>query len=365
LKQSLNKPAGLETPVNVDSSCAQINVALTPYSLSKHLSIPVNINKAERSRNTLLDSGAMGNFISESLVEQLAIPRQPREQIPLHDVQGIKIGEIAHQVTITMRIGIHEEQLTLDVANIGNHILILGLPWLKEHNPEIDWLQGRAQFNSDYCNNHCFPKPNDIFLNAMTMNPSTFPVVRFSPSSKLPTRGSEKSAGLDLYSIDEVTIPPWSRTLVDMGIGAGVPTGTYGRIAPRSGLAAKSSIDIGAGVIDADYTSAIKVLMINNSEMSFQVTVRMQIAQLILEKVETLEPRDSSTLETTGRNNKGFGSTGISIITPEIVQQIPAEYHEFLDVFDPDLPSMQLPPHQPQYDFALKLDPNKPLPKPA
>jgi len=199
----------------------------------------------------------------------------------------------------------------------------------------------------------------------MTMNPSTFPVVRFSPNSKPPTRGSKKSAGLDLYSIDEVTIPPWSRTLVDMGIGAGVPTRTYGRITPRSGLAIKSSINIGAGVIDADYTGAIKVLMINNSETPFQVTVGMWVAQLILEKVETLEPRDSSILETTGRDNKGFGSTGISIITPEIVQQIPAEYHDFLDIFDPDLPSIQLPPHRPQYNLALKLDPNKPLPKPA
>ena len=109
MKQSLNKPASLETSVNVDSSCARINVALTPYSMSKHLSIPVNINKAEKTRNALLDSGAMGNFISESLVEQLSLTRQPRERIPLHNVQGIKIGEIVHQVTISIKIGTHEE----------------------------------------------------------------------------------------------------------------------------------------------------------------------------------------------------------------------------------------------------------------
>jgi len=267
--------------------------------MSKHLSIPVNINKAEKTRNALLDSGAMGNFISESLVEQLSLTRQPRERIPLHNVQGIKIGEIVHQVTISIKIGTHEEQLILNVANIGNHALILGLPWLKEHNPEINWIRGRVQFNSDYCNNNCFPKPNDVFLNATTTKPDTFPVMRFTPNAKLPTRGSDRSAGLDLYSSDEAVIPPWSRALVDTGIGAAVPEGTYGRIAPRSGLAVKSGIDIGAGVVDADYTGAIKVLMINNSETPFQVTVGMRIAQLILEKVETSEPRDSVTLETT------------------------------------------------------------------
>ena len=43
------------------------------YTLSKHLSIPVHINKAEKSNLMLLDSGAMGNFIHENLVTELGL----------------------------------------------------------------------------------------------------------------------------------------------------------------------------------------------------------------------------------------------------------------------------------------------------
>jgi len=64
-------------------------------------------------------------------------------------------------------------------------------------------------------------------------------------------------------------------------------TGTYGCIAPRSGLAVKCSIDIGAGVIDPEYHGPVKVLMINNSDKIFSVRVEDHVAQLILEKMAT------------------------------------------------------------------------------
>ena len=64
-----------------------------------------------------------------------------------------------------------------------------------------------------------------------------------------------------------------------------VPPGTYGRIAPRSGLALKRNIDIGAGVIDEDYTGPVGVLMINNGSQDFKVNLGDRIAQLILERI--------------------------------------------------------------------------------
>lgn len=42
-----------------------------------------------------------------------------------------------------------------------------------------------------------------------------------------------------------------------------------GRVAPRSGLAAKHFIDTGAGVIDADYRGEVKVLLFNHSDVDF------------------------------------------------------------------------------------------------
>jgi deoxyuridine 5'-triphosphate nucleotidohydrolase len=61
--------------------------------------------------------------------------------------------------------------------------------------------------------------------------------------------------------------------------------GVDGRVAPRSGLAAKHSIDVGAGVIDADYRGELKVLLFNLSDVDFTVGAGERVAQLVLERV--------------------------------------------------------------------------------
>ncbi|KAI9764159.1 MAG: Deoxyuridine 5'-triphosphate nucleotidohydrolase [Geoglossum simile] len=78
-------------------------------------------------------------------------------------------------------------------------------------------------------------------------------VKKLSPKGRAPTRGSAFAAGYDIYSAHDTTIPARGKALVDTGIAVAVPAGTYGRIAPRSGLSSKHFIDTGAGVIDADY----------------------------------------------------------------------------------------------------------------
>ena len=65
------------------------------------------------------------------------------------------------------------------------------------------------------------------------------------------------------------------------------PSGTYGRIASRSSLAANQSIDVGAGVLDPDYTGEVRVLLVNNGNEIFQVNKGDRIAQLILECAKT------------------------------------------------------------------------------
>ncbi|RMD44616.1 hypothetical protein DV735_g529, partial [Chaetothyriales sp. CBS 134920] len=105
-----------------------------------------------------------------------------------------------------------------------------------------------------------------------------------SPQARAPTRGSAQSAGHDLYASQASTIPARGKALVSTGIAIACPPGTYGRVAPRSGLAAKHSIDTGAGVIDADYRGEVKVLLFNLGEVDFPVAVGDRIAQLVLER---------------------------------------------------------------------------------
>ena len=232
--QSLDKPAGHETCNNVviaPDVHSRINAVLTPYTLTRHLRVPLYLNKAETVTHALLDSGAMGNFIHEELVQQLGLVRTPRPPLPLMDVKGLKIGKIGFQVKVTIQMGAHEEDIILDVANIGAHRLILGLPWLQVHNPEIQWSSGHIQFVSQYCNTNCFAQPNDVFakqtpiyLNATDV---VIPVMRCHQDTKIPTRGSAESTGWDLYSIQDTIIPPGHRTLISTGISLQTPPGHY------------------------------------------------------------------------------------------------------------------------------------------
>jgi dUTP pyrophosphatase len=117
--------------------------------------------------------------------------------------------------------------------------------------------------------------------------PPALQVKLLSSSAKTPTRGSPHAAGYDLYAAKEATVPRRGKVLVDLDISIAVPAGTYGRIAPRSGLASKHSIDTGAGVIDADYRGPVKVLLFNFSDEDFIVAVGERVAQLIVERVSS------------------------------------------------------------------------------
>ena len=86
-------------------------------------------------------------------------------------------------------------------------------------------------------------------------------------NGKTPTRGSDDAAGLDLYASQPVEIQAGTRALVPTGIKVKLPTSTYGRIAPRSGLSLKG-IDVAAGVIDRDYRGEVQIVLVNNSHTS-------------------------------------------------------------------------------------------------
>jgi dUTP pyrophosphatase len=140
-------------------------------------------------------------------------------------------------------------------------------------------------------------------------------VKRLSPQAVLPTRGSDFAAGLDLSAAESLTIPPGERALVKTDLSIACPPGTYARIAPRSGLAYKSGIDVGAGVIDADYRGPLGVILFNFGNKEFSIQVGDRIAQLILEQIvlpDVVECGSDEELPAVGvRGSAGFGSTGV------------------------------------------------------
>ncbi|XP_048188947.1 deoxyuridine 5'-triphosphate nucleotidohydrolase, mitochondrial [Perognathus longimembris pacificus] len=134
--------------------------------------------------------------------------------------------------------------------------------------------------------------------------------VRLSEHATAPTRGSARAAGYDLYSAYDYTIPPMEKALVKTDIQIALPSGCYGRVAPRSGLAAKHFIDVGAGVIDEDYRGNVGVILFNFGKEKFEVKKGDRIAQLICERIFYPEIEEVQVLDDTERGSGGFGSTG-------------------------------------------------------
>ncbi|KAE8617798.1 hypothetical protein XENTR_v10009199 [Xenopus tropicalis] len=139
------------------------------------------------------------------------------------------------------------------------------------------------------------------------------PVLKFaklSDQAYTPTRGSTRAAGYDLYSAYDYVIPALDKMVVKTDIQISVPTGCYGRVAPRSGLAAKYFIDVGAGVIDEDYRGNVGVVLFNFGKEAFEVKKGDRVAQLICERILYPELEEVQALDDTERGAGGFGSTG-------------------------------------------------------
>lgn len=133
----------------------------------------------------------------------------------------------------------------------------------------------------------------------------------------LPTPKYAKAgdAGVDVYSAIDCEIAPGQRALVPTGIAISLPDGYAAFAHPRSGLAIKYGVGIvnAPGTIDAGYRGEIQMILINHDlEQSFSIKRGDRIAQLVFQKVESVEFVEVAELPGSGRGESGFGSTGRS-----------------------------------------------------
>jgi len=224
-----------------------------------------------------------------------------------------------------MDIGSHRELATIQEAKLPNHEVILGMPWLKQHSPRIDWGQGRITFENEECTSWCLKESPTVYAipederreenlkfefgATQSKKVQRIQVRLLDPQARILTRGSAKAAGHDLYAKEESTIPARGQDVVPTGISITPPKGTYGRIAPRSGMAVKHQIAFNAGVIDTDYTGEMKVVLANMSDQDYQIQKGDRIAQLIAEEIVESDCYQVPKLGKTNRGPQGFGST--------------------------------------------------------
>ena len=113
-------------------------------------------------------------------------------------------------------------------------------------------------------------------------------------------------------SAHDCVVPARGKELVKTDLSIAIPLGTYARVAPRSGLAWKKFIDVGAGVVDYDYRGNVGVILFNHGDEDFEVKKGDRVAQLILEQILTPEVVECDDLDDTARGAGGFGSTGVA-----------------------------------------------------
>ena len=113
------------------------------------IDLKIQLQNPENGRTVgcmaLLDSGANGLFIDEKWARSQGWRLyDTTSNIQVYNVDGTRNvgGPIKFEVDLMVRYKEHQERATFYVTNLGTHKVIMGLAWLKRHNPTVDWRTG-------------------------------------------------------------------------------------------------------------------------------------------------------------------------------------------------------------------------------
>ena len=136
---------------------------------------------------------------------------------------------------------------------------------------------------------------------------------RIDPSATLPSYAHPDDAGMDIRSIEELTLVPGGRSLVRTGLVMVLPSGYEAQVRPRSGLALKSGVTVlnTPGTIDEGYRGEIGVILANFGTEPFTVEKGAKIAQMVIAPCTRAEIEETTETDATERGEGGFGSTGV------------------------------------------------------
>lgn len=152
---------------------------------------------------------------------------------------------------------------------------------------------------------------NDLENVATPLYTPKIKVARMRDDVQLPKQAHATDAGFDLHSTERVDLPPGQSMLVGTGLRMEIPEGYCGQINPRSSIASKHKVIVGARIIDAAYRGEVKINLINLGAEPFEVVVGMRVAQIVfLPVLGHLVEVEESELTDTVRGEGGFGSTG-------------------------------------------------------
>jgi len=218
---------------------AALNYTDTLENDNDHIMVKIQLHGKKESVtiNARVDSGATEDFIDSEVCDKHGIKmikvKNPRE-IYLEDGKPSAMGPVTHMTKVPMDISSHRELATFQVANLQNQEVILGMPWLSEHNPTIDWNDKRITFNSERCRTWClksspvaYAVPEDkareenlitrfskvqtkkgpTTKNGPTANDQSVRIKKLSTEASVPMKGTAGAAGHDLYANEGTDVP--------------------------------------------------------------------------------------------------------------------------------------------------------------
>lgn len=157
----------------------------------------------------------------------------------------------------------------------------------------------------------------------MKTNTVTVKFKKLHPDAVIPKYAHEGDAGMDISSLEEVTLHRGTPTLVRTGIAAEIPEGYELQVRPRSGLASRGvTVWNAPGTVDSGYRGEIRVLLMYLHNECIELNDGLypkeyktigkgaRIAQLVLAPVTRALPVETDELTATERGTRGFGSTG-------------------------------------------------------
>lgn len=123
---------------------------------------------------TLIDSGADSCLVSKTVAKQLGLGQVPLSHpIPARALDGHEMGVITHQTApVSMPLsGNHKETIQFHILNYPDLPLVLGFPWLRRHNPQIDWSTSSIRGWGTTCHLTCLKDAMSPLQPVCTMSP--------------------------------------------------------------------------------------------------------------------------------------------------------------------------------------------------
>jgi hypothetical protein len=332
--------------------------------IDSHFHIPIQLQGRNRAANlhALVDCGASTVFINRQFVNNNHITTYPyRNPISVYNIDGTinMDGALTHYADLKLMIGTHVNQQHFAVTNIGPEDVIIGIDWLREHDPDIGWKAGTLELNK--CPLTCRielprlapPLKREVLSRAKKVEKAEPPTTMLASNQFLnlmditPQEEEEYPCHGECEPGAQVDCPSCSRTWTTD------PQGYQVTIVETEGPEEDVSLP-NAGPIPSR-----KPTFWTEEDDDMQE----DLDHFTLAYISTLtEGHHTNTANVKHPRDVRLAATVDGQEPVDWKELVPPRYHEFGQVFSKEA-ARRLPEHR-EWDHAINFDPEQPLPKP-